>query len=403
MSLIAGQGERLMAAAYSKLNAPADQISEDDLKNVDLYFLGLVGIIDPPREEAYAAIEECKEAGIRVIMITGDHAITAKAIADELGIGRDKDVITGTEIEKMDDEQLQDVVMQHDVFARTDPAHKLRLVQALQANNISCAMTGDGVNDAPALKRANIGIAMGIKGTEVSKDAAEIILTDDNFASIVNAVEEGRTVYDNIKKTILFILPTNGAEALIIMGAVLVGTTLPITPVQLLWINMVTAVTLALSLSMEPMEKKVMQMPPRQADEPIIGRYFLWRIAFVSILVAGLTGAGYWFFSSGGDHALATNRTIAVNILVAAQLFYLFNCKKINETSLSGELMNNKYVFIAIAALAVLQLGFTYAPFMNNLFGTAPLAAGDWIMPLGIGLLVFFIVEGEKFITRKIA
>ncbi|QGU00016.1 Cation-transporting ATPase [Candidatus Syntrophocurvum alkaliphilum] len=401
MESIASQGERLMAAAYAKVDGSIDNLNENELKNNNLIFLGLIGIIDPPRDEAFTSIEECKKAGIRVIMITGDHAITAQAIANKLGIGENKDVVMGSEIEKLDDEELKKVVMTHNVFARTDPAHKLRLVKALQANNELCAMTGDGVNDAPALKRANMGIAMGIKGTEVSKDASEIILTDDNFASIVNAVEEGRTVYDNIRKTILFLLPTNGAEALVLMGAVLIGVTLPITPVQILWVNMVTAVTLALALSVEPMEKKVMQLPPREPDEPILGGYFLWRITFVSILVAGLTALAYSYSLMGGND-IDTNRTIAVNMLVAAQLFYLFNSKKLNETSISNDFFNNKYVFVAVAVLIALQLMFTYAPFMNTLFGTAPLTAHAWLIPLIGGLFVFFIVEAEKYIMRKI-
>ncbi len=400
MNAIAQEGERLLAAAYGEVDPTQDSLTQDSL-NENLVFLGLFGIIDPPREEVLAAIEECKEAGIRVIMITGDHVVTAQAIAQKLGIDDNKEAITGAEIEKLDDAELEKIVMKHDVFARTDPVHKLRLVQALQENNLSCAMTGDGVNDAPALKRADIGIAMGVKGTEVAKEASQLILTDDNFTSIVNAVEEGRTVYDNIRKTILFLLPTNGAQALILIGAILLGITLPITPVQILWVNMVTAVTLALPFAFEPMEKHLMQQPPRRQDAPILGAHFTWRIFYVSILIAGLAAVGYWL-SMVSENDLDTNRTIAVNILVAGQLFYHFNCKKIYESSLSGDLFKNRYIFKAIAVLAVLQLSFTYAPFMNTLFGTAPMTVTQWLVPFVVGLVILLVVEAEKYITRKL-
>lgn len=401
MNSVAEQGERVIAAAFKRVDKSVDKLQQETFKT-ELIFLGIIGIIDPPRDEAYAAIEACKNAGIRVVMITGDHAVTAKAIANKLGIGDDdKDVITGAEIEKLNDDMLAQVVMKHDVYARVDPEHKLRLVKALQANNVLCAMTGDGVNDAPALKRANIGIAMGIKGTEVSKDASEIILVDDNFASIVNAVEEGRTVYDNIKKTILFILPTNGAQILVLIGAIIAGATLPMTPVQVLWVNMVTAVTLALALSIEPKEEKVMELPPRRPEEPILGPYFLWRILFVSVLIAGYASVAYiWSAGNAGD--LDTNRTIAVNALVAGQLFYLFNCRKINETSLGSGFFKNKHAFLAAAVLLFLQFTFTYAPFMNSLFGTTPMGAWEWIILISGGIFIFFLVELEKYVVRKI-
>ena len=398
MDNIASKGERVIALAYRK----ADGQETLDLDNLgeNFVFLGFIGIVDPPRDEALVAIKECKDAGIRVIMITGDHAITAKAIAEQIGISDGKTAVTGAELEKMNKEELKEVVMKTNVFARTDPEHKLRLVEALQSNGLLCAMTGDGVNDAPALKKANIGIAMGIKGTEVSKEAAEIILTDDNFASIVNAVEEGRTVYDNIRKTILFILPTNGAEALVLMTAVILGITMPITPVQILWVNMVTAVTLALALVFEPMEKKVMEQPPRAKNEPILGRYFILRTLFVSVLIGLFTFISYNIAYDGGDN-LDYARTIAVNMLVAGQAFYLLNCRKIHESTLGKGFFDNRAIFIAMGILVFFQLTFTYAPFMNLFFGTTAISLGSWLFPLLGGLAVFFIVELEKMISRK--
>ncbi len=401
MEAIAGRGQRLIAAAYREGEDSTDSIDHEEVEK-DMVLLGLIGIIDPPRDEVYDAIEECKEAGIRVIMITGDHAITAKAIAKDLGIDDGEKAITGAELEEMDDGKLSEAAMKYNVFARTSPEHKLRLVKALQENNKLCAMTGDGVNDAPALKRANIGIAMGIKGTEVSKDAAEMVLADDNFATIVNAVEEGRTVYDNIRKTILFILPTNGAEALVLVAAIIMGITMPITPAQILWVNMVTAVTLALSLAFEPMEKRVMELPPRDPDEPILGKYFLWRIFYVSGLIGGFTLLLYRIMRTGGID-LDTARTIAVNTIVAGQVFYLLNCRKFHETIFTRKFFGNAYVFIAIGALIILQLIFTYAPFMNTLFGTSPIAGVNWIYVVAAGLIVLVVVEIEKLAARNLS
>lgn len=397
---VAAKGQRLLAAAFNVTDKNRKELEKDDLES-NKVFLGLIGIIDPPREEAIEAIKECKAAGVEVKMITGDHAITAKAIGKEIGIGDGDKVITGKELEEKSDDQLREVVKEYDVYARTSPEHKLRLVTALQENGKLVAMTGDGVNDAPALKKANIGIAMGIKGTEVTKDASEMVLADDNFASIVNAIEEGRTVYDNIRKALLFILPTNGAEALVLMSAIVLGIIMPITPAQILWVNMVTAITLALALSFEPMEDKVMERHPRKSDEPILGKLFIWRISFVSILIGGLTLVVFNLMRNSGLDDVAA-RTIAVNTLVAGQLFYLFNCRSIKSPSLGKDFFNNRYAFIATGALILLQMLFVYAPFMNTFFNTSPIGAAYWLYPLGAGLAVFVLVEIEKWVIGKI-
>lgn len=395
----ANEGRRVIAAAYKITYNDTSAIEHEDF-NSGFIFLGIFGMIDPPRPEAIEAIKKCKEAGIMVKMITGDHVITARAIGKELGIGDGIKAISGQELEKIDDEKMKEVVLEYDIFARTSPEHKLRLVQALQAQNKICAMTGDGVNDAPALKQADVGIAMGIKGTEVTKDASEMVLADDNFASIAIAVEEGRTIYDNLRKAILFILPTNGAESFVIMAAVMIGIVLPITPVQILWVNMVTAVTLALALSFEPSERGVMKRPPRDSSAPILDGYFIWRVLFVSLIIGGLTlSLYYWLIEMGYDIDVA--RTIAVNTLVAGQLFYLFNCRKMNEPAIGWGFFNNKYAFYAVGVLVILQLLFTYAPFMNQWFATAPMEAWYWIYPLGAGSTVFLLVELEKYVLGR--
>ena len=398
MEKVAAKGQRLLGAAFRKTGNDRTEIDKADLEH-NKVFLGIIGIIDPPRDEAIDAIKECREAGVKVKMITGDHAVTAMAIGKEIGIGDGEKVMTGRDLQEMSDEQLRKIVDEYDIYARTSPEHKLRLVKALQANRELCAMTGDGVNDAPALKQANIGIAMGIKGTGVSKDASEMVLADDNFATIVNAIEEGRTVYDNIRKALLFILPTNGAESLVLMAAILLGMVIPITPVQILWVNMVTAVTLALAISFEPMEQNVMKLPPRKADEPILGKLFVWRIAFVSFLIGGCT-LGMFNYMQSLDIGEAAARTVAVNTLVAGQLFYLFNCRSIKLPALGQGFFQNPYTFMAAAGLVILQILFVYAPFMNTFFGTAPLEISYWIYPLVAGSAVFLLVELEKAFLR---
>jgi magnesium-transporting ATPase (P-type) len=398
---LAAQGERVLGLAWLPdpgLNAGS--LKPEDLPK-NLILLGLVGLMDPPRKEAIEAVKECYGGGIRVTMITGDHKITAAAIARMLGIGDGKTAVAGTEIEAMNDATLQDCVRDVDVFARASPEHKLRLVKAIQANGQIVAMTGDGVNDAPALKKADIGVAMGIKGTEVTKEAAGMILADDNFASISAAVKEGRTVYNNIEKAMLFLLPTNVAQALVIAVAIFFGFTMPITAPQVLWVNMVTSVALGLVISFEPHELDVMDRLPRAVDRPILTGFGIWRVAFVGLaLLAYTLLTFFWLKSQGASDHLA--RTAAVNAITIGQVFYLLNSRYLLDSSISFVAhLGNRYLFYGIGAVVVLQLLFTYAPPLQVMFGTEGIPLRVWPWLLFGGLLFFFIVEAEKFIIRS--
>ena len=393
----ADKGQRLLAIAFMPTGADHSELRFADVDGT-LTLLGLFGIIDPPRPDAIEAIKLCQSAGIRVKMITGDHAATAQSIARKIGINDENGVLIGEEIENMDQDALHLATGRINIFARVSPEHKLRLVQVLQKAGEVVAMTGDGVNDAPALKRADIGVAMGIKGTEVSKEAAEMVLTDDNFASIVQAVKEGRTVYDNIRKAITFILPTNGGEAGIIIAAILSGRMLPITPVQILWVNMITAVTLALTLAFEPAEEGIMRRLPRDPKEPLLSYFLVWRILFVSLLlVIGTFGLFLW--ERMHDVSIDRARTIAVNTLVMFEVFYLFNTRSL-ETPIwrAKSFFANKTVFIAVAAVLGAQLFYTYLPAMQNLFQSTALLPGDWVRIVLITLPILLIVEVEKIL-----
>jgi calcium-translocating P-type ATPase len=397
---LAGQGERVLALAWLQNPAvPVGSLGPGDLPR-DLVLLGLVGLLDPPRQEAIEAVKECHAGGIRVTMITGDHRITAAAIARMLGIGDGKTAVTGADIQDMDTATLQQRCRKVDVFARASPEHKLRLVKAMQASKQIVAMTGDGVNDAPALKKADIGVAMGIKGTEVTKEAADMVLTDDNFASITAAVREGRTVYNNIEKAMLHMLPTNVAQGLVILVAIVVGFTMPITAPQILWVNMVTSVALALVLAFEPHELDVMRRPPRAVERSILTGFGVWRILFVGVaLLAYTLGAFFWMESQGVSEALA--RTVAVNAITIGQVFYLLNSRYLLDSSLSLQAhRGNPYLLLGVGAVVVLQLLFTYAPPLQALFDTAavPLRIWPWLV-LG-GFVFFLLVEAEKLILR---
>jgi len=393
-------GRRVLALARRALPPGTEELDHRDVAQ-GLTLLGLVGIIDPPRAQAIEAVAQCATAGIRVVMITGDHGVTASAIAGQLGMGEDLRAVTGPEIEAMDDAALREAVREARVFARASPEHKLRLVRALQANGEVVAMTGDGVNDAPALKQADVGIAMGRKGTEAAKQAGDIVLADDNFASIVHAVEEGRTVYDNLRKTVTFLLPINGGESLSLLLAVVMGVALPIAPAQILWVNMVSSIALALVLAFEPTEAGVMRRPPRRPDEPMLSRFVLWRIAFVSVLfLAGIFGMYEWALWHGAT--IETARTVAVNTLVAMEVFYLFSVRYLKAPSFTLQgVKGTPRVLLAVAAVFVLQLAFTYAPVMQALFASTALPLSTGVAIIAVGVAVLVILEVEKALLRR--
>ena len=391
-------GERVLALARLAVAPGTDDISPETIDG-DLCLLGLVGLIDPPRPEAIDAIAECKAAGIRVKMITGDHVATARSIAGQLGLGDPPRTVNGTELVDLDDAAFRQRAVETDVFARTSPEQKLRLVEALQADGSIIAMTGDGVNDAPALKRADVGVAMGGKGTEAAKEAASMVLADDNFASIVAAVREGRTVYDNLTKVIAWTLPTNGGECMVIILAILFGLTLPVTAVQILWINMVTAVALGLTMAFEPTEPGTMTRPARPAGRPLMTGRLLWRIAFVStLMVAGTFGIYAWATARGSS--VETARTMVVNTIVVMEIFYLFSVRFVHGTSLTWTgVLGTKAVLIGIVTVVIAQLAFTYLPVFHPVFGSRPLSLADGGVIVAAGVALLLVVEVEKRVT----
>ncbi len=400
---MAARGLRVLAFARRHAEGDQERLEHEDVQS-GLTFLGLQGMIDPPRPEAIAAIATCRRAGIQVKMITGDHALTAKVIAERIGLvdpGAEADAITGLELEKVPDAELPALAEKTEVFARVTPEQKLRLVQALQARGHVVAMTGDGVNDAPALKQADIGVAMGISGTDVAKGAADMILTDDNFASIQAAVEEGRGVFDNLRKFIVWTLPTNLGEGGIILVAILLGLTLPVLPVQVLWINMTTALLLGLMLVFEPKEPGLMDRPPRDPQRPLLTFPLFMRTALVSLIIVG---GGFWVFHlemAASGETVAEARTAVVNTIVMVEAAYLFGCRSLRHSVFAIGLFTNPFTFAGAAAMILLQLFFTYAPPMNALFYSAPLDGGTWLRILAIALFAFAAVELEKWLRFR--
>ena len=392
---LAAEGQRVIAVAARAVAQDQTILNTADLDR-QLTLIGLIGLIDPPRAEAIEAVAECHAAGIRVKMITGDHAATARAIAGMIGLKNHERVLTGADLEAMDDAELADAAVQTDIFARTSPAHKLRLVTALQARGLTVAMTGDGVNDAPALKRADAGIAMGLKGSEAAKEAAELVLADDNFASIAAAVREGRTVYDNIKKVISWTLPTNAGEAMTIIVALFAGMALPITAVQILWINLITAVTLGLALAFEPSEPGTMRRPPRPRDEPLLTGELLWHIVLVSTLFLAAV-FGMYFYAIDRGHPVALAQTIAMNTLVVLEIFHLFFIRNIYGTSLTWAAARGTWiVWACVLAVTAAQFAITYLPPLQAIFGTHGVPLFDGLLIVAIGAAFFVLIETEK-------
>ena len=400
MEAMAARGLRVLA--FARLEKPgATKLSIDDIQNLTL--LGLQGMIDPSRPEAVAAVRASQAAGITVKMITGDHALTAAAIGRAIGLcsGDCSEVLTGAELAKLTDAELIEKAQQINVFARVAPEQKLRLVEALQARGYVVAMTGDGVNDAPALKQADIGVAMGVTGTDVSKEAADMILTDDNFASIEAAIEEGRGVFDNLTKFIAWTLPTNLGEGLVLLAAIVAGATLPILPIQLLWINMVTAAVLGTTLALEPKESDIMRRKPRNPDEPILTGALIFRILLVGLII--LAGAfGLFEYELGRGASIEEARTVAVNVVIFVEILYLFNTRSLTRSLFQLGFFSNPWAIGGAILMVLIQMLFTYAPFMNRLFGSAPMKPSLWLDVLAVSLAAFTIIEIEKWARRKI-
>ena len=408
---MARDGLRVLAFATGDATGDTERLREEHVEK-GLRFLGVIGMMDPPRPEAIDAVKICRDAGIAVKMITGDHATTAASIAAKIGLGPGKhkeradddqpEVVTGSAMSKVDDDDLPALADETTVFARMTPEQKIRLVRALQSLGYVVAMTGDGVNDAPALRQADIGVAMGITGTEVAKDASDMVLADDNFASIEAAVEEGRTVYDNLTKFIAWTLPTNGGEALIVLTGVAIGGVLPITPVQVLYVNMTCAILIGLPLAFEPQERDIMSRPPRDPSDPLLSRALLMRTGLVSILIAG---GAYTLFKLAilADRDAGEARSITVSVVIACEAAYLFNCRSLTHSVLHVGLFSNRYVWVGLGAMALVHGAYIYTPAMNRLFGSAPIGLADWAMILGVAAGVFAIVGFEKWVRRSFA
>ena len=399
VSKLAKKGKRVVAVAYKNLSKDITKIQHELLDN-DLNLVGLVGILDPPKESVIDAILQARNAGVKVKMITGDHPETAVQIARQIKLSDENRVITGSQLDKLTDSELNSVIKDYDIFARATPENKLRIVKAYQSNNLITAMTGDGVNDAPALKQADIGISMGIKGTDVAKESSDMVLADDNFSTIVDAIKEGRRVYDNIKKTIKFLLPTSIAEGLIVLISIILNNPLPLEPVQLLWINMVSAITISFAFVFEPAENDVMNKNPRKKSDSIIKSQDTIRILYVATMIAGLGLIISQHLTSLGISQNIVS-TVTLNIVVFCKIFYLFNIRT-DHSAISKNLFTNKVAFLVVGILISLQMAITYMPQMHIIFRTASLQITDWLYPFYCGLILFSIVEIEKFLSNTL-
>jgi cation-transporting ATPase F len=396
---LAGQGMRVLATAVDRAPDPEalDRLVAGSHRTFT--FTGLQAMLDPPRDNAMNAVRTCRTAGLGVKMITGDHAATAEAIARQVGLldddARRPAVLSGADLDLIDDDSLPEAVETASVFARVSPGQKLRLVEALQARHHVVAMTGDGVNDAPALKQADIGVAMGLSGTEVAKDAGDMVLTDDDFATIEAAVEEGRGVFDNLTKFIVWTLPTNMGEGLVILVAILLGATLPILPTQILWINMTTAVALGLMLAWEPKEPGIMGRAPRDPRKSLLTGPVVFRTLLVSALL--LLGT-WWVFEYERAHgaSLEASRTAAVNLFVSVQAFYLFSCRSLSRSVWRTGPFTNPWLLVGVTVQALGQAAITYLPAMNTLFQTAPIGGETWLRILLVASVASVVVAADK-------
>lgn len=392
------EGKRVVAVGYQLINQETTTI-HDQILDQGIQLLGIAGIIDPPREEVIASLKEMNQAGVHVIMITGDHPLTAKAIGAKLGLAEEINAVTGAELDQMDTASFQEAVLDNQVFARTTPQNKLDIIKALQAKGKVTAMTGDGVNDAPALKCADIGVAMGVSGTDVAKNSADMILTDDNFGTMSQAIREGRRIYDNIKKSILFLLPTSFAEGLIIAFTIMMQKELPLQATQLLWINMISAITIQFAFIFEPAEPGIMNRKPRKTGNKLMSRHDVWQMAYVSVLMAVISLIAYdWLLAQRVSEAVAS--TVMVNTVVMSKIFYLFNIRT-SESAFSKASFTNPMAFLIIGVMIILQLLLTYVPFMQGAFSTESISMVGWLIAIGAGIIVLLLTELDKYIRTK--
>jgi Ca2+-transporting ATPase len=404
-SEFAHEGLRVLAFAYRDAPSELEDLTcrETECRDIDsgLVFSGLQGMMDPPRPEALEAIEDCRKAGIRVVMITGDHAVTAKTIAKKLGIGEENsEVLAGKEIEEMDDSQLFEKVKSVSVYARVSPQHKLRITQQLKAHGQIVAVTGDGVNDAPALKAAHIGVAMGQTGTDVAKEASDMVLADDNFASIFHAVREGRIVFDNIRKVTFFLIPTGIAAILSILGTIIMGVPIPYVPAQLLWINLVTNGLQDVALAFEPGEKNVIRRPPRDPKEGIMNRLLIERTILVGLIIAA--GVVYTFITAlHAGSSLEKARTVAVTTMVFFQFFQAWNSRSELQSIFHISPMSNPFLFYSMIAAFLAQLSVIYVPALQWVFRTEPISMNEWIRIIMVACTVIIAVEADKWLRRR--
>ncbi len=391
---------RVIAMAYKEVPFEKEELTHEDIQK-GLMYAGLQGMMDAPREESLSAVEGCKNAGIRTVMVTGDYAVTATAVSKQLGIAGDKpQVLEGKKLDTIEDEELFNMSKNVSVYARVSPKHKLRIVQQLVRHGEIVAVTGDGVNDAPALKAAHIGIAMGRKGTDVAKESSDMIVTDDNFASIVNAIEEGRVVYDNIKKVTLFLISCGLGELLAILSTILMKIPIPYIPAQILWLNLVTNGLQDVALAFEPGEEGVIRRPPRDPREEILSRFIIQRTLLMGTILA--IGTLYVFISSlKAGVPLEKARTAALTTMVFFQFYQAFNCRSETKSIFSMSLIKNPFLFFSMIASFFAQMAVIYVPALQWVFRTVPLSTNEWLQIVLITISVVIAVEIDKAIRRK--